>query len=490
MKRNMLTAAVLLLAAVMTAATACSDTAKTTEPSPDAQTTPAVTETETDANAYVYPTIDCGGESFRILNTNTTWGFHTTIYFDQTTGDTLDDTIFEANSKVEEAFNVKLDVTEFDINESVGEYSKNILTGDDVYQTALLSAGNSSSVILEQYVLDLSGLQNIHLDQPWWDQQVSEYSRLGGSDKVYFGISDINLMNFEVIEGVYVNDNKLANLDLTLLYDSVREGTWTLAKMHEYMKAAVNLNGETDFTFKVGGNSVYGLTYWEQGVPALLYGCGVEFIRLDDAGIPHLNIENEQFYNASAKIAELFKTKGETVFLNTSSTPGMHYEDAFKAGRSLFTIAQLKGSSKFRDMEDTYGILPAPKYDETQDRYYSFCTKNIVSSTIPVTCADPERAAAIIDAMAYHAYADILPVYYGVNVEQKQMRNEDSIEMLSIIGDSRVIDIGTIYGWTIDLHNAVYQKLNKGDSAIASVITAHTSKVEKLIEDTLAVFGE
>ena len=360
MKRNMLTAAVLLLAAVMTAATACSDTAKTTEPSPDAQTTPAVTETETDANAYVYPTIDCGGESFRILNTNTTWGFHTTIYFDQTTGDTLDDTIFEANSKVEEAFNVKLDVTEFDINESVGEYSKNILTGDDVYQTALLSAGNSSSVILEQYVLDLSGLQNIHLDQPWWDQQVSEYSRLGGSDKVYFGISDINLMNFEVIEGVYVNDNKLANLDLTLLYDSVREGTWTLAKMHEYMKAAVNLNGETDFTFKVGGNSVYGLTYWEQGVPALLYGCGVEFIRLDDAGIPHLNIENEQFYNASAKIAELFKTKGETVFLNTSSTPGMHYEDAFKAGRSLFTIAQLKGSSKFRDMEDTYGILPAP----------------------------------------------------------------------------------------------------------------------------------
>lgn len=490
MKRNMLTAAVLLLAAVMAAATACGDTAGTGDPVTDTQTTAAVTETAAKENAYIYPELDFGGESFRILNTNTTWGFYTTIYFDQTTGDIMDDTVFEANSKVEEAFNVKLDVTEFDINSSVGEYTKNILTGDDVYQTALLSAGNSSSVILEQYVIDLSELQNLHLDQPWWDQQVSEYSRLGGSDKVYFGISDINLMNFEVIEGVYVNDDMLTNLDMPLLYDSVRDGSWTLSKMHEYMKAAVNLNGETDFTFSVGGNSVYGMTYWEQGVPALLYGSGVEFIEFEKDGNPRLNIENEHFYNVAARVADMFKTKGETVYLNASSTPGMHYEDAFKAGRSLFTIAQLKGSSKFRDMEDTYGILPAPKYDETQDRYYSFCTKNIVSSTIPVTCANPERAAAIIDAMAYHAYADILPVYYGVNVEQKQMRNEDSIEMLGIIGDSRVIDIGTIYGWTIDLHNAIYQKLSKGDSAVASVITSHTPKVEKLIAETLALFTE
>ena len=113
-----------------------------------------------------------------------------------------------------------------------------------------------------------------------------------------------------------------------------------------------------------------------------------------------------------------------------------------------------------------------------------------LASTIPVTCADPHRAAAIIDAMAYHAYADVLPVYYGVNVEQKQMRNEDSIEMLGIIGDTRAINIGSIYGWTTDLDTAIYQKLSKGDSAIASVITAHTPKVEKLFEDTLALFTE
>lgn len=486
MKHKLLTAAVLLTASVMTA---CGEAAAPIEPATETQTA-AATEAITEESGYAYPALDCGGEEFRILNTNTTWGFYTTIYFDQTTGDIMDDTVFEANSRVEEAFNVKLHVTEFDIGKATEEYSKTILTGDDVYQTALLSAGRSASVLLESYVMDLSELPQLQLSQPWWDQQVSAYSRLGGSERVFFGISDINLMNFEVIEGVYVNDDMLTDLDLPLLYDSVREGTWTLSKMHEYMKSAVNLNGETDFTFKVGGNSVYGMTYWEQAIPALIYGCGVEYIHLDDDGIPHLNIENEHFYNVTSKIAELFKTKGETVYLNTDASQGLHYEEAFKAGRALFTVAQLKGSSKFRDMEDTYGILPAPKYDEAQDRYYSYCTSNIVASTIPVTCANPTRAAAIVDAMAYHAYADILPVYYGVNVEQKQMRNEASIEMLGIIGDTRVIDIGNIYDWTTSLNDAIYRKLQKGDDSVASTVATHIPRVEKLITATLELFVE
>ena len=489
MKRKNITAALLLAASLMTAMTACGGDTDVNDPAADTQATSAVTETAADENAYQYADIDCGGEEFSILNTNTTWGFYTTIYHEATTGDILDDTIFEANSKVEEAFNVKLKVTEFDITTAAGEYSKTILSGDDVYQTALLSAGRSSSVMLESYVMDLSTIPEIRLDEPWWDQQVKDYSRLGGSERVFFGISDINLMNFEVIEGVYVNDDMLANLDLPLLYDSVRDGTWTLSKMHEYMKAAVNLNGDSDWKFTLEGNSVYGLTFWEQTTPALMYGCGLDYIKLDQDGIPHLNIENEHFYNVTAKIAEMFKTKGETVYLNQSSQ-GMHYEDAFKDGRSLFTVAQLKGSTKFRDMEDTYGILPAPKYDEAQDRYYSFCTSNIVASTIPVTCGDPNRAAAIIDAMAYHAYADILPVYYGVNVEQKQMRNEDSIEMLGIIGDTRAINIGSIYGWTTDLDTAIYKQLSAGNASVASIIASHTPKVEKLFEDTLALFTE
>jgi ABC-type glycerol-3-phosphate transport system substrate-binding protein len=489
MNRKNITAALLLLASVLTAMTACGGDAGTTEPTTDTQGTASVTETAAAEPAYQYGNFDCNGEEFHILNTNTTWGFYTTIYHEATTGDILDDTIFEANSKVEEAFNVKLKVTEFDITATAGEYSKTILSGDDVYQTALMSAGRSSSVMLESYVMDLSEIPEMHLDEPWWDQQVKEYSHLGGSDRVFFGISDINLMNFEVIEGVYVNDDMLANLDLPLLYDSVRDGTWTLSKMHEYMKAAVNLNGDTDWKFSLEGNAVYGMTFWEQTTPALMYGCGLDYIKLDADGIPHLNVENEHFYNVTAKIAEMFKTKGETVYLNQSAQ-GLHYEDAFRDGRSLFTLAQLKGSTKFRDMEDAYGILPAPKYDEAQERYYSFCTSNIVASTIPVTCGDPHRAAAIIDAMAYHAYADILPVYYGVNVQQKQMRNEDSIEMLAIIGDTRAINIGNIYGWTTDLDTAIYKQLSAGNASIASIVASYTPKVEKLFEDTLALFTE
>lgn len=487
------TGALFILAALLcTAAVSCGTDSTSPSDTSAADTASSSADTETAADtepAYVYPELDCGGEDFNILNTNTTWGFYTNVYFEESTGETLDDTVFNANLAVEEAFNVHLNITEYDIGEAVGAYSKVILSGDDVYQTALTTAAQMSSLLLENYVMDLSQFPELRLNREWWDSDVSVYSSLGGSDKVYFGVSDINLMSFEVIMGIYVNDDILTSLDIPLLYDTVREGKWTFEKMHDCMKLAANLNGDGSFTFDQNGNAVYGLTYWESTTPALLFGAGARYIGIDGDGIPYLAAESEQFYNVASKISELFKAEGEAIFLN-KTTNGEHYEDAFEAGRTLFTCAQLKASSKFRDMEDTYGILPLPKYDEAQDTYYGYCTANVVASTIPVTNTNPSRAAAIIDAMAYHAHTDVLPVYYGVNVEQKQMRNEDSIEMLEIMGANRVIDVGRLYNWSKDLDTAVYQKLSKGDASIASVIAAKKDAVQKMIDETLEIFEE
>ena len=104
-----------------------------------------------------------------------------------------------------------------------------------------------------------------------------------------------------------------------------------------------------------------------------------------------------------------------------------------------------------------------------------------------MTCGNPNRAAAIIDAMAYHAYADILPVYYGVNVEQKQMRNEDSIEMLDIIRGSITYSADLSYGWSRSIAEALRDTITKGDGAVASVIasnlTAAQANIDKMMTD-------
>ncbi|MBQ2706902.1 MAG: extracellular solute-binding protein [Clostridia bacterium] len=476
-------ASLLLLASILASASACGGTASgggdTTAP---ADTTPAET-----APAYKFADVNLGGGEFHIVNTSTTWNFYNTIYFEEATGDTLDDAVYAANVKVEEAFNCKLTVTDFDINKIVGEMTKVILAGDDVYQAALTAANRTAPLLTEGYVQDLSGLDNIHLDEPWWDQNISAFSSLGGSSKVYFGISDINLMNFEVLMGVYVNDDMLADLGLPTLYDTVRAGKWTLAEFHKHLKAAANLNGDENFTYSNTGKATYGMTYWDTAVHAIIFGMGNNYVSIGKDGMPSLALDNEKFYSTAEKVAALFAIPGEAVYLN-SSTDRMHYEDSFEDGRALFTVAQLKGSSKFRDMEDTYGILPLPKYDEAQKDYIGYCSANVVATTIPMTNSEPETAAAIMDAMSYLAHTEILPIYYGVNVEQKQMRNKDSIEMLQIMGANRTLDVGLIYSWTSDMNTAVYKQLATGDGAVASIIASHKESIQGKFDTTLKAF--
>ena len=452
-----------------------------------ADTTEAVT-TEAPEPEYVWADLDFKDGKINILNTNTTWGFYTTIYFEEQTGSMIDDAIYDANRKVEEKFNVILNVTESDINKSVGEYTTSILAGDGTYDTALTAANRTAPLLLQKYVMDLSGVKELQLDQPWWNQNIMQFSSFGEGNRVFFGVSDINMMSFEVLMGIYVNDDMLTDLNIPKLYDTVRDGKWTVDRMHECMKAAANLNGDANFTYSSSGNATYGLTYWDSGLQAIMYGAGLSYVVLDEKNNPSLNVENDIFYSTLENIGSMFVVEGEAVHLN-SSQDRMHYEDSFADGRALFTVAQLKGSTKFREMDDEFGILPLPKANEAQEEYIGFCSGNVVASTIPKSNTKPNEVAGVIDAMAYLAYSELRPVYEGIVVEQKQMRNADSIEMLQIMGANRVLDVGNIYSWTSDLHKQIFNKIKAGDSAVSSVVASCKPTIESLFKDTIAAFG-
>ena len=61
---------------------------------------------------YEFADLDMQGADFTILNPTTTWGFYTYIDFEEATGDVLDDTIYERNSKLEELYNFNTVVVE------------------------------------------------------------------------------------------------------------------------------------------------------------------------------------------------------------------------------------------------------------------------------------------------------------------------------------------------------------------------------------------
>ena len=178
---------------------------------------------------------------------------------------------------------------------------------------------------------------------------------------------------------------------------------------------------------------------------------------------------------------------GNTYFSDTDSlTDPTSYYYLFSNNRSAFITTELKGTSRLRDMKADYGILPAPKYDENQKEYISFASENIHRLVIPVTNDDLSRTGLILDALSFESKRDVLPLYYNQTISQKGLRDEDSIEMLDLINDTRMTEVGKIFGITTALVDSVSTAIREGNKEVASIVasaeTAVKANLEKLLE--------
>lgn len=438
----------------------------------------------TTAPEYEFADLDWGGDTFTVLNASTTWGFYQYMDFEEQTGEKLDDAIYERNRNVEEMYNLKLEIIEEDIDKNYEQYRTSILAQDDVYDVAYIRCDRMSSFMEEGYLYNLLDYPEFQLEEPWWDQVIREKSLIGDKKKLYFAGNDFSLIGFEGTLCCYFNENMLADLGLETPYDLVRDGAWTIDKLHEYATAGANLNGDSSFAWDENGSAIYGLASYEDSLNAFITGGGESYVSIDSSGQPVLLNNAEKFYDIIDKAYSIYNTEGEFIFMNGSGNS--HYEMIFKNGRSLFTIAEIKASSKYRDMEDTFGIVPIPKYDEEQEQYYSHRTHICLVMSVPVTNQRPEDTGKIMDTFSYLSYTDILPIFYNEKVAQKGLRNEESIEMLGIIAETRSFDIGEAYAWTEELSGAVNTSVvNQKNNNVASLVESYRSAIEESFKKTL-----
>lgn len=456
--------------------------------SPVSDTTEMTTPAETDYQ-YEYPKLDMNGADFTMLNSTTTWGFYTDIHFDEATGDNLDDAVYKRNTSIEERFNVNFVVEEDDIDTTYKLVNTAVMAGDDQYKVAFLRCDQLSAMITDKYFYDLNQIPELRLDEVWWDQNVLDVARIGKDDVTYFAATDFTLMGFDGTICTFINENMMDDLNAEMPYELVKQGKWTLDEMQKLMMIGASLNGDESFTWDANGSAVYGLTSWGTCVHALLFGAGARYTERSVNGLPTITFENERFYNVCEKIGKMLSVEGEWLLLNTNQDPD-HYEMAFKRGRAFMTVAELKASSKFRDMEYTFGIVPMPKYDEEQTEYSTYRAPVNPVMCIPVTNVSPKETAIIMDALTYLSYRDVLPVYYDISVSQKGLRNDESIEMLEIIRDTRYFDIAKCYGWTSSLYSSIESLLTSGNGAVASTIASEKSAVLENIDKTLDLLGE
>ena len=92
--------------------------------------------------------------------------------------------------------------------------------------------------------------------------------------------------------------------------------------------------------------------------------------------------------------------------------------------------------------------------------------------------------------MTHDSFTDVIPVYYEHTVEQKGLRNDESIEMLEIMRQTRTVDPGVVFGWTNTLNETIRTKLFAGDANVASDIESAKTSIETNIDKFLEFLEE
>ena len=123
---------------------------------------------------------------------------------------------------------------------------------------------------------------------------------------------------------------------------------------------------------------------------------------------------------------------------------------AFGNKRSLFCGSAFSALKKLRvyDVDSIYGIVPLPKATVEQDTYYTPASTGMAYGIcIPVNVPNPEFSAYMIEVLACGGKNYVTPAYYEVALKSRAAKDDDSEEMLDLIFDNVVYDLGVMYNF-------------------------------------------
>lgn len=440
-------------------------------------------ETEEEGLKYTAETEQYGGYEFRFLNViDDLWGNSAVQILDfvEEPADKLSEAIYVRNRKIEEELDIKILVTNklviFDLDE---ELNRSVLAGEDEYDAAFVC--NNSLFNTAKSVVNLHDVQSLALDQVWWDPSYVESMTINGN--LLGAMGYISFWGQIFVASMQFNRSMMADHNLELPYDLVREGKWTFDRMYEYMTEVVNLNGDDSFTPDMNGTCIYGFVGGnDEPALTLIEASGAEFIMKDKNGFPQVNENLDALVDAYRKLFEVLKGDGYFALSNTSELMGTDHIFVSQ-GRALFSEDSIECliSSVYRESELEYGVLPLPKYDENIAGYRSPLSQYGMAVTVPVTNKDTERTGKILDYMSFCGYTDVYPVIQEMMC-YKGIRDEDSIEMLDVIFQSKYADAGYLCGWTQNLYNNIVKGLINKDEEIVSKIEKEKEAVQKKID--------
>ena len=474
----------LLLCAMLASLAACGNgtTPETEDNTPVAESDTVADTVETELKPDL-PERDLAGYTYRILSTEDTCKF---IYAAESTGEVVNDAVYNSNAAVGEQFNLKFTTIPIASNSDATIIQAYILAGEDAYDVAQLHDCTSGSMSLNGWFHNIYEVPYIDTTRPWWPQFTVDSLTLNGKMYVISNYTTYRAMHETRV--AFFNRDMIEDLALESPYDLVKEGTWTIDKIASMTKDVyVDVNGDG----KQDKGDTMGFTFTNAPY-CWLESFGVETYQkvAPDSAEMVLNANTEEVVNLVDKLYSWLCQKDNGIWCKMGNTREEAME-MFAAGNCLFTFKCIGDQLPYlMETDMNYGIVPFPKVDERVQDYVSACTDFLLS--IPVTAGDIERTGMVTEAMSYYGWKMILPAYCETALKNRYSSDKESAEMLDLVFQNRTISFAYLYvnmGPGMQLRLLI-DPIGQNKSDVASYYAKNEKKELAVMEKVTAFFGD
>ena len=362
-------------------------------------------------------------------------------------GEIINDILYRRDKAVEDRLNLKLNVIEGqpwqEYDQSVRTIRASIAAGDESYDLIAGWSARIPGLSIEGYLMNLFDVPHLNLTEPWWNQIIVD--GLTVANQLHFAVGDGNLSLLSGCMVMFVNNKLHQEFGLPNLYDAVFDGGWTF----DYMSGLVrNIHRDLNGDGVMDANDLYGINMFEGNrVDGFLQSSNIKMIQIDEHGIPYLDMEYEKLAVLVDKVFDLlYRSEGSF----TGSDFWVYDIDMFKNDQVLISPGPLSiSSTNLRDMETDYSIIPYPKFDEAQEKYFTRILDSVSLFCIPVNSTKTEMTGAFMEAMASESYRNVSSDYFDVAIKLKYARDEASSAMLDIIRSGAYLNFAGIYNESI-----------------------------------------
>ena len=347
---------------------------------------------------------------------------------------TYSSAIFQRNTTVEEALNIRLTSSAVDEESFFDQLHASVLADEYFADLLLIPEGKIGTFAAGGVLTNLRSMPLLDLTQPYFDADSVEAATAGN---ILYAAAGQASQEITALDAVYFNRTLFEENGVEIPYSLVYEGRWTWDAFFASASAVTGINAYAAAN-GIETFSSFAYQYAEELLPsAVFYSCGERFVRSAEGESPVLLL-SEEASAAAETVARLF------------GDPDAHKDTAsgvarFHGGKSLYLIDRLYLMSWMPDSRQNWGILPLPKGTEEQKNYISLADDSALFFAVQSGAAHTARTSVVLSALNAASYGVLTEAYidYAMN---HLLRDNDSANMLEIIAFSRAYDFALAFG--------------------------------------------